>query len=306
MKSFGLIGAAGYIAPRHLRAISDTGNDLLWAVDPSDSVGILDQFFPNAEYYSDIRACGHGVYPAKAGGIRKNQSLITHHSSLDYVSVCSPNYLHEEHIRWALEQGADVICEKPLVTDLHHLEEIERLEKASGRKVNTIMQLRLHPVVEEIRRMKEEGEGRKVVKLEYITARGKWYHNSWKGIEEKSGGITMNIGIHLFDLMIHQFGLMKSCRVILYQPDKAKGELELEHADVEWFLSIDDKDLPGSIREKGHRAFRNITLNGQSVEFTDGFTELHTESYREILAGRGFGINDVRESLRVVETIRRK
>ena len=190
---------------------------------------------------------------------------------------------------------------------MRHLEEIEKLEKASGRKVNTIMQLRLHPVVEEIgRRRKEEGGRRKVVKLEYITSRGKWYYKSWKGMEEKSGGITMNIGIHLFDLMINQFGPMKSCRVIQYQPDKAKGELELEQADVEWFLSINEKDLPASIREKGQRAFRNITINGQSVEFTEGFTELHTESYRQILDGRGFGINDVRESLRVVETIRKR
>lgn len=298
MKSFGLIGAAGYIAPRHLRAIRDTGNDLLWVADPSDSLGILDQFFPNAEYYSGIGAYGHRGY-------RKNQSLITHHSSLDYVSVCSPNYLHEEHIRWALEQGADVICEKPLVTDLHHLEEIEKLEKSSGRKVNTIMQLRLHPVVEEIRkRKKEEGGRRKVVKLEYITARGRWYHKSWKGIEEKSGGIVMNIGIHLFDLMINQFGPMKSCRVTQYQADKAKGELELEQADVDWFLSIDENDLPSPVREKGQRAFRNLTMNGYSVEFTEGFTELHTESYRQILDGKGFGINDVRESLRVVDAIR--
>jgi UDP-N-acetyl-2-amino-2-deoxyglucuronate dehydrogenase len=272
-------------------------------VDPSDSVGILDQFFPNAEYYKGLR--GIRALGLKGKPDTDHSSLITHHSSLDYVSICSPNYLHEEHIRWALEQEANVICEKPLVTDLRHLDEIEKLEKASGQKVNTIMQLRLHPVVEEIRRMKEKGERRMVVKLEYITARGKWYHNSWKGIEEKSGGIVMNIGIHLFDLMIHQFGPMKSCRVIQYQHDKAKGELELEHANVEWSLSIDEKDLPAPIREKGQRAFRNITLNGQSVEFTEGFTELHTESYRGILAGRGFGINDVRESLRVVETIRR-
>jgi len=324
MKSFGLFGVAGYIAPRHLRAIRDTGNDLLWAVDPSDSVGILDQFFPNAEYYQGhkgIRASGH-----KGKQVTRHSSLITRHSSLDYVSICSPNYLHEEHIRWALDHGANVICEKPLVTDLHHLEKIEKMEKESGRKVNTIMQLRLHPVTEKIRRMmenggerrKEEGKRKKekgkrgdggrraVVRLEYIAARGKWYFNSWKGIEEKSGGIAMNIGIHLFDLVILLFGPMKDCRIIQYQPDKCSGVLELERADIEWFLSIDEADLPSSIREKGRRAYRSITLNGESVEFTEGFTELHTESYRQILAGNGFGINDVRESLRVVENIRRR
>ncbi len=205
-----------------------------------------------------------------------------------------------------------MICEKPLVTDLRHLDEIERLERASGQKVNTIMQLRLHPVVEEIRRMTADGGRqtavsgpRSAVQLSYITARGHWYRNSWKGREELSGGIAMNIGIHLFDLMTFLFGPMKSSKVITFQPDKARGILSLENADVEWFLSIDGNDLPVEVKAAGHRAFRNITLNGQSIEFTEGFTELHTESYREILAGRGFGIEAVRESLRIVETIRR-
>ncbi len=334
MKSFALFGAAGYIAPRHLRAIRDTGNDLLFVVDPSDSVGVLDQYFPDAEYYptSDPKS-----------------SIVNRQSSIDFVSICSPNYLHEKHIRWALEQGADVICEKPLVTDLKHLDEIEKLERASGRTVNTIMQLRLHPVVEEIRKKTERlrdsetlrlrdfetkrpgdfsnevqpatgnrqpvtsnqqpvtSNGQKVtIQLEYISARGHWYRNSWKGREELSGGIAMNIGIHLFDLMTFLFGPMNSSRVITFQPDKARGILSLENADVEWFLSIDGNDLPAEVKAVGHRAFRNITINGESVEFTEGFTELHTLSYREILAGRGFGVGDVRESLRIVETIRRK
>ncbi len=304
MPTFALFGAAGYIAPRHLRAIRDTGNDLLFVVDPSDSVGVLDQYFPDAEYYREIDG-------RPTTDDRRQSSVIRHPSSVDYVSICSPNYLHEKHIRWALEHGADVICEKPLVTDLKHLDEIEKLERASGRKVNTIMQLRLHPVVEEIRRMTDDGRRtavvrhRSSVKLEYITARGHWYRNSWKGREELSGGIAMNIGIHLFDLMTFLFGPMKDSKVITFQPDKARGILSLENADVEWFLSIDGNDLPAEVKAAGHRAFRNITINGESVEFTEGFTELHTLSYREILAGRGFGVGDVRESLRIVETIRR-
>ena len=302
MKSFGLIGVAGYIAPRHLRAIRDTGNNLIWAVDPCDSVGILDQFFPKADYFHNRQDLGAYLHHGTS-----HSSLITHHSSPAYVSICSPNYLHEEHIRWALEQGTQVICEKPLVTSLEQLDKIQELEKASGRNVNTIMQLRLHPVVQEIgRRRKEEGGRRKVVKLEYITARGRWYFKSWKGIEELSGGIAMNIGIHLFDMVVHLFGPMKESRVSIYQPDRASGILELEDADVEWFLSINEQDLPKPVRESGKQAFRNITVNGQPVEFTEGFTELHTESYRQILAGRGFDTTAVRESLRVVEEIRRK
>jgi UDP-N-acetyl-2-amino-2-deoxyglucuronate dehydrogenase len=315
MKKFGLIGAAGYIAPRHMRAIKDTGNDLVWVVDPSDSVGILDQYFPNCSYFPDIH--GHGIVETHDHASLHAQTGMRAYGhegmrKVDYVTVCSPNFLHEQHIRWALEQGAEVICEKPLVIDLDHLEEIERLERESGKRVNTIMQLRLHPVVETLRlgddktiRLGEQ-EKRKYVKLEYVTARGRWYYHSWKGLEEKSGGIVMNIGIHLFDLMTFLYGPMKSSKVDLYQPDRASGILELEQADVEWFLSINADDLPAVTKAAGHRAFRNISLNGQSIEFTEGFTELHTLSYKEILEGRGFGINDVRESLRVVDAIRRQ
>jgi len=327
MKLFGLIGAAGYIAPRHMRAIRDTGNDLMWVVDPSDSVGILDQYFPNAAYVPkilgtetyveahtcDLKGTGKSVeaHTCDLKGTGKSVEAHTCDSKgteavlepVYYVSICSPNYLHEQHIRWALEQGAEVICEKPLVTDLPHLEEIERLERESGKRVNTIMHLRLHPVVETLRH--GEGEKGRHIKLTYVTARGRWYYNSWKGLEEKSGGIVMNIGIHLFDLMTYLYGPMKSSKVNVYQSDRASGILELDQADVEWFLSINADDLPPQVRAAGHRAFRNITLNGQSIEFTEGFTELHTQSYKEILAGRGFGINDVRESLRVVDAIRK-
>jgi UDP-N-acetyl-2-amino-2-deoxyglucuronate dehydrogenase len=290
MKNFALIGAAGYIAPRHLKAIRDTGNRLLCAVDPHDSVGILDQYFPDADFFTEFERFDRHV-----DKLRRNKP------SVDLVSICSPNYLHDAHIRWALRSGADAVCEKPMVLNPWNADILEQFERENGRRIWNILQMRLHPSVAALRLPEN---GRLSVKLNYITPRGSWYHHSWKGDEAKSGGITTNIGIHFFDLLISLFGAVDQSRVLLYQPDKARGELILKNADVEWFLSIDEKDLPAHIRANNQRTFRQFTIDDQPVDFSAGFTDLHTLSYQEILAGRGFGISDARPAIELAQGMR--
>lgn len=290
MKNFALIGAAGYIAPRHLKAIRETGNNLLCALDPHDNVGILDQYFPKADFFTEFERFDRHV-----DKLRRNPP------SLDFVSICSPNYLHDAHIRWALRSGADAVCEKPLVLNPWNIDTLEQFEHETGKRIWNILQLRLHQTVTG---RKFNFTGRPKVRLTYITPRGSWYHHSWKGDESKSGGIATNIGIHFFDLLISLFGAPDQSKVLIYQSDKAQGELTLKNADVEWFLSIDENDLPAGIREKGQRTFRQLTINEELLDFSEGFTDLHTKSYTEILEGRGFGITDSRAAIELVHNIR--
>ena len=290
MKNFALIGAAGYIAPRHLKAIRETGNNLLCALDPHDNVGILDQYFPKADFFTEFERFDRHV-----DKLRRNAP------SVDFVSICSPNYLHDAHIRWALRSGADAVCEKPLVLNPWNIDTLEQFERETGKRIWNILQLRLHQAVtgREFNFTK-----RPKVRLTYITPRGSWYHHSWKGDESKSGGIATNIGIHFFDLLISLFGAPDQSKVLLYQADKAQGELILKNADVEWFLSIDENDLPAGIREKGQRTFRQLTINEELLDFSQGFTDLHTKSYAEILEGRGFGITDSRAAIELAHSLR--
>ncbi len=292
MKNFALIGAAGYIAPRHLKAIKETGNNLLCALDPHDNVGILDQFFPKADFFTEFERFDRHV-----DKLRRNPP------SVDFVSICSPNYLHDAHIRWALRSGADAVCEKPLVLNPWNIDTLEQFERETGKRIWNILQLRLHDAITS---REFNFTHRPKVKLTYITPRGSWYHHSWKGDESKSGGIATNIGIHFFDLLISLFGTPEQSKVLLYQSDKAQGELILKNADVEWFLSIDETDLPCKLREKGQRTFRQLTINDEQLDFSDGFTDLHTKSYAEILAGRGFGIGAARAAIELAHNIRLK
>ncbi len=290
MNNFALIGAAGFVAPRHLKAIRETGNNLLCALDPHDNVGILDQYFPKADFFTEFERFDRHV-----DKLRRNPP------SLDFVSICSPNYLHDAHIRWALRSGADAICEKPLVLNPWNIDTLEQFERETGKRIWNILQLRLHQAVTG----REFNFARRPkVKLTYITPRGSWYHHSWKGDESKSGGIATNIGIHFFDLLISLFGAPDQSKVLLYQSDKARGELTLQNADVEWYLSIDENDLPTGIREKGQRTFRQLTINEELLDFSEGFTDLHTKSYAEILEGRGFGIGAARAAIEVAHAIR--
>jgi UDP-N-acetyl-2-amino-2-deoxyglucuronate dehydrogenase len=290
MKRFALIGAGGYIAPKHMKAIKDTGNDLVSILDPNDSVGIIDRHFPKTSYFSEYERFDRHVDRLK----RTNKGV-------DYVSIASPNYLHDAHIRFALKNGSHAICEKPLVLNPYSLNSLRELETETGKNVYTILQLRLHPSIIKLKQ-KIEKSGRKNHKivLNYITPRGSWYHYSWKGDFEKSGGIATNIGIHFFDMLMWIFGEVKNSYVESHNNMKANGYLELERADVDWNLSIDSRDLP----HDEWKAFRSITVDGEEVEFSDGFTDLHTESYKQILNGNGFGINEAIPSLELVHQIR--
>lgn len=297
MKNFALTGVAGYIAPRHLKAIKDTGNQLVAAVDVHDSVGILDQFFPNTSFFTQFERYD------------RHTELLRHKNSpekIDYVSICSPNYLHDAHIRHALRIGADAICEKPLVLNPWNLDALEEMEVEHGRKVYNILQLRVHPSLIELKKkLDAAGNGKRhQVKLTYITSRGLWYHYSWKGDKTKSGGIATNIGIHFFDMLMWFFGKPQHTEVHISQDDKIGGFLELANADVTWYLSLDKNDLPEEAVNRGQTTFRSITIDGEEVEFSGGFTDLHTRVYEEILAGNGFGIHDARPSIELVHNIR--
>lgn len=297
MKNFALIGAAGYIAPRHMIAIKETGNDLIAALDPNDSVGIIDSHFPNAEFFTEYERFDRHIDKLRRG---------TDSKRVDYISICSPNYLHDSHMRFALRSDADAICEKPLVLNPWNIDGLQEIERDTGRKVNTILQLRVHPAIVALREkvQKAKNNTKHEVDLTYITSRGHWYLQSWKGDLKKSGGIATNIGVHFFDMLHFIFGELQNNVVHLADDTKAAGYLEYEHARVRWFLSVDFEDVPQTPREAGQRTFRSITVDGEEIEFSGGFTDLHTRSYQEILAGRGFGLEENRVAISTVATIR--
>jgi UDP-N-acetyl-2-amino-2-deoxyglucuronate dehydrogenase len=295
MKRFALIGAGGYIAPRHLKAIKNTGNDLVAAVDKNDSVGVLDSYFMSARFFTEFERFDRHIEKLR----RKNDSAV------DYVSICSPNYLHDAHCRFALRIGADAICEKPLVLNPWNVDALAELEQEHGKKINTILQLRLHPAIINLKNRIDSVDGRiHDIDLTYITSRGPWYQTSWKGDTHKSGGIACNIGIHFFDMLMWIFGETKRSIVHKLDTNCASGYLELEKANVRWYLSLDRKDLPENAIREGKSTFRSITVDGEELEFSGGFTDLHTQSYEQILAGKGFGLCDVRPSIKLVSDIR--
>lgn len=295
MKNFTLIGIAGYIAVRHVKAIKETGNDLVAALDRFDSVGFMDSYFPNADFFVEFERFDRHI--AKLNRIGKQ---------IDYVSICSPNYLHDSHIRFALRNGADAICEKPLVLNPWNIDALQEYEKETGKKVYNILQLRHHPSIIALREKIKNGPSDKIydIDLSYITSRGNWYHYSWKGDLHKSGGIATNIGVHFFDMLTWIFGEVKENQVHLLKDEKAAGYLQLENARVRWFLSVDYEDVPKEIKAKGQRTYRSITVDGEEIEFSGGFTDLHTLSYQEIIAGNGYGLECARNSIQTVYDIR--
>jgi len=294
-KNFALIGLGGYIAPRHLKAIKETGNSLLAALDINDSVGIVDSYFPETDFFVEFERFDRHIDKLRRGG-----------TSIDYISICSPNYLHDSHIRFALRNGAHAICEKPLVLNPWNFDGLSEFEKETGKNVFNVLQLRLHPNIIKLRESILNGPKDKVydIDLTYITSRGNWYHYSWKGNIQKSGGVATNIGIHFFDMLIWIFGDIKKNETNLLEFDKASGCLELEQARVRWFLSVDYNDLPENIKNKGMRTFRNITVDGKEIEFSDGFTDLHTQIYQQILDGKGFRLEESKKSIEMVYNIR--
>lgn len=295
MKKFALIGAAGYIAPRHMKAIKETENTLVAALDRFDSVGIIDTHFPEADFFTE---------PERFD--RHLSKLRVKAEGVDYVSVCSPNYLHDAHIRLGLRNGADAICEKPIVLNPWNIVALEEIEKETGRKINNILQLRLHPSIVALKKKVEEGPADKVydIDLSYLTSRGKWYHVSWKGDQSKSGGIATNIGIHFFDMLSWIFGSVKENITHLLEEDRAAGFLQLERARVRWFLSVNYDLIPEPIKAIGQRTYRSINVEGDEIEFSDGFTDLHTRSYEEVLKGNGFGLQEAKQSIEIVHDIR--
>jgi UDP-N-acetyl-2-amino-2-deoxyglucuronate dehydrogenase len=294
MKNFIMIGVGGFIAPRHLKAIKETGNNLLAALDKHDSVGIMDSHFPNADFFVEYERFDRHIDKLKRNGTK-----------IDFLTVCSPNYLHDSHIRFGLRQGLDVICEKPLVLNPWNVDALAEIEKETGKKVYTILQLRLHPSIIALREKVLANPGKIYdVDLTYITSRGKWYFISWKGNDEKSGGVTTNIGIHFFDMLMWVFGSVKKSELHISEPVKASGYIELERARIKWFLSVDFKDLPKSALEKGMTTFRSLKIEEDQIEFSDGFKDLHTLSYENILAGNGFGLREARASINLAHDIR--
>ncbi|KYG84021.1 oxidoreductase [Roseivirga seohaensis] len=296
MKNFALIGAAGYIAPRHLNAIKETNNNLVAALDTFDSVGIMDSYFPNADFFVEFERFDRHIYKMK------NDKGI----QLDYTSICTPNYLHDAHIRTALRVGSDAICEKPLVLNPWNIDALSKVEETTGKRVWNILQLRVHPSIIALKKKIDEGSKDKIydIDLTYLTSRGHWYYTSWKGDLQKSGGIATNIGVHFFDMLSWIFGGVKSNKVHVHTHDRASGFLELDRANVRWFLSIDENVLPKEVVEKGQRTFRSITVEGDELEFSGGFTDLHTTSYTEILAGNGYGVEETRQAIELVHNIR--
>jgi UDP-N-acetyl-2-amino-2-deoxyglucuronate dehydrogenase len=295
MKNFVLIGAAGYIAPRHMKAIKATGNKLLAAYDPYDGVGIMDSHFPQAHFFTEFERFDRYIEKVKRAGIK-----------IDYVSICSPNYLHDAHIRYGLRIGADVICEKPIVLNSWNLDALIELEQEYKNKVYTILQLRHHPAIIELKNTIDNNSSRKnyAIDLKYITSRGNWYFTSWKGNEEKSGGIASNIGVHFFDMLQWIFGPMQKFEVSVKTKDTNAGTLKLQKAKVNWYLSINAENLPQEIKDKGQTTFRNLTIENKEIEFSKGFTDLHNASYEKILAGEGYDLNDAKNSISIVSAIR--
>jgi UDP-N-acetyl-2-amino-2-deoxyglucuronate dehydrogenase len=298
MRNFALIGAAGYIAPRHMAAIKATGNSLVCAMDPSDSVGVIDSYFPDSSFFTEFERFDRHIDKLQRG---------PQDGRIDFVSICSPNYLHDAHMRFALRNNADAICEKPLVLNPWNIDGLLEMEEMTGRRVNTILQLRVHPEIVALRERvaREAAEGRKhEVDLTYITSRGRWYLHSWKGDEKKSGGIATNIGVHFFDMLHFIFGALQESKVHLNEDTRAGGYLEYDRARVRWFLSVEAGDVPEPQRSAGQRTFRSITVDGQEIEFSGGFTDLHTISYEKILAGGGFGLEANRCAIETVSKIR--
>lgn len=294
--NFALIGAAGYIAPRHMAAIRATGNVLVAALDINDSVGIIDSYFPDASFFTEFERFDRHVDKLRRGG----------EEAVDYVSICSPNYLHDSHVRFALRSGAHAICEKPLVLNPWNIDGLAEVERDTGRRIDTILQLRLHPAIVALReRIAGTADDRKFeIDLNYVTSRGLWYFHSWKGDRRKSGGIATNIGVHFFDMLHFLFGALQDNRVHLSTPSRAAGYLEFARARVRWFMSLELADVPEAERASGQRTFRSITVDGEEIEFSGGFADLHTRSYEEILAGRGFGLDDNRCAIEAVSAIR--
>ncbi len=292
-KRFAVTGVGGYIAPRHLQAIRDTGNILVAACDPFDSVGILDRYFMDARFFKEFERFDRHLDKLRRQG-----------SGIDYLSICSPNYLHDAHIRLALRVSADAICEKPLVLSPWNLDALADFERETGRRVHTILQLRLHPAIEDLRQRMKTTKSRASIDLTYITSRGRWYAISWKGDESRSGGVVTNIGIHFFDMLMWIFGPLRRSEVHLYENNRAGGFLELEQADVRWYLSLERADLPATATDAGMTTYRSLAIDKTDFEFSTGFTDLHTSMYKRILAGSGFGISDARPSIELVHGIR--
>lgn len=295
MKRFALIGAAGYIAPRHMKAILETNNELVAALDQNDSVGVLDSYFPKCDFFVEFERFDRHI-----DKLRRKQKPV------DYLSICSPNYLHDSHIRFGLRSHAHVICEKPLVLNPWNIESLIDLEQEFGKKVYSILQLRLHPAIQQLKEQINNSKADKTydVDLTYLTSRGNWYDISWKGNPQKSGGIASNIGIHFFDMLIWVFGNVLSSVVHIRENNVAAGILKCEKANIRWFLSTDDAYLPEQVKEKGGRTYRSIQIDGHELEFSSGFTDLHTLSYEHILSGKGFSVSDARPSIDVVNGIR--
>nr|WP_280179150.1 Gfo/Idh/MocA family oxidoreductase [Pyruvatibacter mobilis] len=296
-KRFALVGAAGYIAPRHMAAIRDTNNELVAALDPNDSVGIIDSHFPDADFFTEFERFDRHIDKLRRRG-----------EPVDYVSICSPNYLHDAHMRFGLRAGADVICEKPLVLNPWNIDGLKEIEQETGRNIYNILQLRLHPSVKALRDKVQAAPADKVfdVDLTYLTSRGHWYGVSWKGATEKSGGIATNIGVHFYDMLSWVFGDLKSSIVHFHREDVAAGYLEYERARVRWFLSINANYLPEQAVAAGKRTYRSIMIEDDELEFSDGFTDLHTASYQAILDGQGFGLDEARQSIETVYRIRQE
>jgi UDP-N-acetyl-2-amino-2-deoxyglucuronate dehydrogenase len=299
MKNFALIGASGYIAPRHMKAIKETGNNLVAALDPYDGIGIMDSHFPQASFFTEYERFDRFVDKWHRDGNKK----------IEYIGITTPNYLHDSHIRFALKSGADAICEKPLVLNPHNIDQLKVIEQETGKKVYNILQLRLHPSIIALKE-KVDKELKEIpskvydIDLTYLTSRGKWYFVSWKGDESKSGGIASNIGVHFYDMLCWIFGEVKESKVHLKTLDTNAGSFRLKNANVRWFLSVNYDYIPEDVKARGLTTFRSITVDGEEIEFSGGFTDLHTRSYEEILAENGFGLDEAYGSIRTVANIR--
>ena len=295
MKNFVLIGAAGYIAPKHMKAIKETGNNLLAALDKHDSAGILDTYFPDTHFFTEFERFDRHCEKLRREGVK-----------IDYVSVCSPNYLHDAHIRFGFRIGADVICEKPVVLNPWNVDALLEIEKETGKNVYSILQLRLLPAIKALKkRIQDQPSAQKYrISLQYVSARGHGYLNSWKGDVQKSGGITTNIGLHFFDMLLWLFGDVQALSVNEMSPIRASGKIELERANINWMLSISEKDLPAAEKAKGNKTFRSLTIDGEDIDFSNGFEQLHTKSYEEVLTGRGIRLAETKKSIQLVHDIR--
>ena len=295
MKNFVLIGASGYIAPRHMKAIKETGNNLIAAFDPYDGIGIMDSYFPDASFFTEFERFDRYLDMIKRTG-----------QQIDYVCICSPNYLHDAHIRFGLKLGCDVICEKPIVLNPWNIDSLIQVEKETSNKVHAILQLRLHPSIISLRDKIIKSSNDKIfnVNLKYITSRGKWYHHSWKGDYDKSGGILSNIGIHFFDMLIWIFGDVIDVKKEFEDKSTAKGVIVLEKAKVNWFLSVDYENIPKEVKDKGLRTYRSLKIEDDEIEFSTGFTDLHTQSYERIINNQSFSLKDTYKAIELVSKLR--